>query len=465
MVIVPLWNVCRTESRNIQRMRNPFPIAVILPVVLLVAVSCKDSIKPEVSFNNNNVLLPAIEFNTPGESEVFIRYWPVNNTSRQQQSKTTKGRNHRIVLLNLKPATEYNYQIHTSAGQLNDVFSFRTGTLPEEVTQTKKQIIDTTQFKGFALVRRLSPKGVDVIIDNEGDVVWYHLYDTVVRRPFVWTSKNTILSIYDSAQIVEYDIYGNKLLDIKLEDHGIPNMIHHDAVFNSTGDIVSLTHDSLKMDLRKFGYGENRYIRADGIVVLSTDAKKIWEWNLFSVYNPLDHPEKKVNLKQSVGHANSIAIDKDGHYLVSFREFSQVWKINSTDGSVIWKLGKDGDFKMDEDAYFIKQHAICFNDAGELMMFDNGDKKTRPNSRVLSFKLNENTMEATVRAKVILPLELSADKMCSAVSVSDGKYLVCTSKKNGIISVVNDDAEILWRVDLTRPSYRAYYLSDPFTRQ
>ena len=453
------------NQRNNRRMRNPVRIAFALPLVLLLTMGCKDNITPQVSFHNNNVLLPAIEFTTPDDVEAYIKYWPAHNPSRLQQSTKTKGKNHRIVLLNLKEATEYKYQIYTSSPEkIDDVFSFQTATLPEEVTQTKKVVIDTMQFKGFALVRRLAPKGVDVIIDNEGDVVWYHLYDTVVRRPFVWTSRNTILSIYDSAQIVEYDVYGNKLLDIKLEDHGIPNMIHHDAVFNSTGDIVSLTHDSLKMDLRKFGYAKDRYIRADGIVVLTTDAKKIWEWNLFSVYNPLDHPEKKINLKQSVGHANSIAIDKDGHYLVSFREFSQVWKINSTDGSVIWKLGKDADFKMEEDAYFIKQHAICFNDAGELMMFDNGEKKTRPNSRVLSFKLNEKTMEAGVRANVVLPLELSADKMCSAVTVSDGKYLVCTSKKNGIISVVDDDGKILWRVDLTRPSYRAYYLPDPFAK-
>ncbi len=441
-------------------------IAIFIIPVLLFTGCGRQDITPVVGLHNNNVLLPTIKFSTSQESEVFVEYWMVSDTRRVQRSKMSKGKDHRIVLLNLKPLTTYNYVIHTTSPESKtDVFSFQTGKLPDDITNTKKQVIDTAKFKGFVLVRRLAPKGADVIIDSEGDVVWYHQYDTIVRRPFVWTSRNSILSVYDSAQIVEYDIYGDNILDIKLEDHGISNMLHHDALFDSKGDIVSLTHDSVRMDLRKFGYGKNQYLRADGIIVFSTQGKKIWEWNLLSAYSPMDHPDRKVDPKHSLGHANSLTIDKDGHYVVSFRDFSQLWKINSTDGSVIWKLGEGGDFKMDKNGYFIKQHAIYFNKAGELMMFDNGDRKARPNSRVLSFKLNDKTMEADIGINVVLPLELSADKMCSTELISDGKYLVCTSKRNGIISVVNDKAEILWRVDLTRPSYRAYYLSDPFAGQ
>ena len=439
---------------------------IVLLLTWFLAVGCQQRVEFKITFHKNNVLLPAIEFTTQDDAEVFIEYWPTENVQRIQRSKTSKGKEHRIVLLNLKPATTYQCRVlnKTTDSEI-DGFALQTGELPAAVTHTNKQKIDTTLFKGFILIRRLAPRGVDVILDNEGDVVWYNLYDTIVRRPFVFTDKRSVLSIYDSSQIVEYDLYGNNLLNMKLEDHGIFNMIHHDAVFDRKGDIVSLTHDSVKMDLRKFGYPGEKFVRADGIVVVSTAGKKIWEWNLLSVYNPLDHPEKKINLRQSLGHANSLTIDKDGHYIVSFRDFSQLWKINSVDGSVMWKLGKDGDFKMDENGYFLRQHAVTINKLGQLMVFDNGERGIRPNSRVLSFKLNEQTMEAAIETNVVLPLDLSADKMCSAELIDDGMYLVCTSKRSGIISVVNDKAEVLWRVDLTSPSYRAYYLSDPFGQQ
>jgi hypothetical protein len=71
-------------------------------------------------------------------------------------------------------------------------------------------------------------------------------------------------------------------------------------------------------------------------------------------------------------------------------------------------------------------------------------------------------MTADIAANIVLPSELSADKMCSAERIGPGQYLVCTSKRNGIISVVDDSAEVLWRVDLSKPSYRAYYLQNPF---
>jgi hypothetical protein len=52
--------------------------------------------------------------------------------------------------------------------------------------------------------------------------------------------------------------------------------------------------------------------------------------------------------------------------------------------------------------------------------------------------------------------------MCSAEQIADGKFLVCTSKRKGIISIVDSAGEVLWRVNLTKPSYRAYYLKNPF---
>ena len=424
-----------------------------------------ENIVPRVSFYHNNGLLPNIVFTTNNESDVLIEYWPYTDSTRVCASQISKGVDHNFILVNLKPLTDYSFVIkNLTTGSRSNTYSFQTLELPKDVIDTKKVLIDTALFNGYILVRSVGPVGSEAIINNEGDVVWYHRYDTAVRRPFFWTNNKSILSIYDSSQIFEHDLFGDQKLNLKLDQHKVLNMLHHEILFNEKEQILSLTHDSTKMDLRKLGGTKDQYLRADGIILLSKEGEKLWDWNLLAEYNPLEAPIGKIDLKQSLGHANSMTIDKDGHYLVSFRDFSQIWKIHSENGSVIWKLGKGGDFTLDEDDYFIAQHSLCFNSDGDLMFFDNGDRSARPYSRVLSFKIEEDKRKVTNNLKINLPLELSAYKMCSADYIDRGKYLICTSKKNGIISVVDDTGNVLWRVDLNRPSYRAYYLPNPFEK-
>lgn len=438
-------------------------IAVLLALSLFT--SCvNNNLEPTVDLSENS-LRPAIQFQTANHSEAFISYWPKDNPFQKQHSRKSTGKDHRVILLNLKPATTYDYVIHTSNPErTTNALSFTTAPLPAFVTQSAKVKIDTSVFNGYVLIRRLAPFGVDVIIDRAGDVVWYHKYDTVVRRPFNWTSRGTILSVYDSSRVVEYDLEGNKLLDIDASLFGKGNTLHHDAVLNAEGNVVALSHDSTTMDLRRFGYARDQNIRGDGIIVFDRQGKLLWKWNILDVYDPNHYPERKPDLYHSLGHSNSLAIDNDGNYIISFRDFSEIWKINAIDGSVIWKLGEEGDIATGKDHAFLRQHAAYITDEGELMLFDNGDRKTRPLSRVLSFKIDEHARQAKVRTNVVLPAELSADKMCSAVRITPGKFLICTSKRNGIISVVNDNAEVLWRVDLNSPSFRAYYLSNPFAQ-
>jgi len=419
--------------------------------------------QPEVTFLNGNALLPQIIFESPDSGEFIVTYWPVEKPNKKRKSGLSAGTQHQIILTNLKAATKYSFDIYDKiSGRTSGPFSFETPALPDDITASEKHTIDTTQFDGFILVRGWTPRGADVIIDNEGDVVWYHQYDSSVTRPFSWTTQHSILSIYDSARIVEYDLYGNQMLNIDLDDPNIQRKVHHDILYDGKGNIISLTHDSIKMDLRKFGGHVNQFLRADGILVLNPSGKIEWQWNLLQVLDPMKLDPKLVSPGQSLGHANSIAIDRDGHYLVSFRDFSQVWKINSNDGSVIWKLGAGGDLEMDKEAYFIGQHSAYVNDTGDLVLFDNGDRKNRPYSRILSFSIDESAANAKTKINIRLNKELSAAKMCSVETIENEKFLVCTTKRSGIISVVNNTGDVLWRVNLSSPSYRAHYLKDPF---
>lgn len=418
---------------------------------------------PKVTFLHENALLPNIQFETGDDEQVRVEYWPEAQPANRQSSSVSQGRSHSIPLFNLRERTVYNYWVvRADSSRKSKMYGFITGEVPEKAFKPTRDKIDSTLFPGYILVRRLSGSGADAILNNRGEVVWYHLYDKPVRRAFSWTNHQSILSTYDSAEIVEVDLAGNQVLDLDLEKLKIPNKLHHEIAYNPKGDIATLTLDSARMDLRKFGGTRDQMLRADGLVVIDKQGKKVWEWNLLQQTNPLTFDGGPFELKESWGHANSFAVDADGNYLISFRDFDQIWKINAVDGSVIWKFGKNGDFEMDPDSYFIKQHSVHFNKKGELMMFDNGSAGKRPNSRVLCFRLDEKNRKAETTVKVILPMELSGYRMCSAEYIADGKYLVCITRRGGVVAVVNDAGEILWKVILKAPSYRAYYLEHPF---
>lgn len=418
---------------------------------------------PKVTFVHDNALLPNIQFETREDESVRVEYWKEGRPADRQSSGVSKGRKHSITLVKLAERTTYNFWIiRADTTHKSRMYTLVTGEVPEKAFRPSKEKIDSTLFTGYILVRRLSGSGADAILNRKGDVVWYHLYDKPVRRAFSWTDHQSILSTYDSAEIVEVDLMGNQVLDIDLEKMNIPNKLHHEIAYNGRGEIAVLTLDSARLDLRKFGGRQNQMLRADGLVVIDRNGKKVWEWNLLQQTNPLIFNGGPFELKGSWGHANSFAVDRDGNYLISFRDFNQIWKVSAADGSVIWRFGKNGDFEMDEDSYFIKQHSVHFNKKGELMMFDNGSADQRPNSRVLCFKLDEKNRKAETTVKVKLPLELSGYRMCSAEYIADGKYLVCITRRGGVVAVVNDEGEVLWKVILKAPSYRAYYLENPF---
>lgn len=435
----------------------------VLTCVFIFGCTAFISDKPSVEFVKGNVLLPQVTFHTYDSIPVYVEYWKEKGGTKER-SKISAGRDHAIILMNLTQETLYNYIIRSEKNdKRTETHQFTTGKIPENVLTIEKEQIDTAVFNGYILLRRFNKSGADIIMNNAGEIVWYHLYDTIVRRTCYWTSQNTILSIYDTARIVETDLSGRRKLDIDLFKLGNPTFIHHDILFDKDNNIISLTADSVQIDARRFGGNASEFVYGDGLIRLSKEGKTLWRWSLLDSKNLHTLLKASRNPKEPIGHANSIAIAEDGNYLVSFRDFAQIWKIHSQTGEVLWKLGKGGDFKMDTTSYFIGQHSIHLNKRGNLVMFDNGKAKVRPNSRVLSLQINEINREAKAEFITTLPRSLSSYRMCSAYEIDVDKLLVCTSRQYAFVTVTNKAGEILWKIRSSNSSYRAYYIEDPFS--
>ncbi|KAJ3497582.1 hypothetical protein NLG97_g1793 [Lecanicillium saksenae] len=132
--------------------------------------------------------------------------------------------------------------------------------------------------------------------------------------------------------------------------------------------------------------------------------KVLFEWHSLDHISPKDavlpllEGQAGNGLNSSVAwdyfHINSIEKGSDGHYLLSGRHVSTVYKINGTDGSIIWQLGGNHtDFALGKDVEFGYQHHARYMPGTNesftyLSLFDNsfyGSEATGNGSNITTY--------------------------------------------------------------------------------
>jgi arylsulfate sulfotransferase len=415
----------------------------------------------------DNPLKFYLELETLDSTEIILDYW--STTPENALHKISKlATRHVITLSGLEPSTPYIYKLKMlKKGRVvyeTEKAMFKTGTMPERVMSLVVEKQYPKPFEGHLLIRRFDEKGSNILINPSGKAVWYQEFDTTVLHPFAWTERQTVLSLQDSFIVAEHDLDGNQLLELDLKEKGFEFPIHHELIYHPNGNLLALSSVEKIYDLSKKGLSKTEKVKADALFLFDKDGKKLWEWSTFDVANPADDPKIK-EYYQDWGHANSVSLDRDGNYLISFRDFSQVWKIDANDGHLIWKLGKGGDFKMPESAHFIAQHGAHINSEGHLMLFDNGDAKIRPYSRVLSFAIDEEKKIAEPQLLIDLSKDMTSYRMGSAYLIAPERILVCVTRKDATIAIMTSTGEILWQMRTGDATYRAYHIPNAFVEK
>jgi outer membrane protein assembly factor BamB len=208
------------------------------------------------------------------------------------------------------------------------------------------------------------------------------------------------------------------------------------------------------MDLSSVGGGKQDTVGSDGIIIMDSTGKKLWQWSVFDVMDPLKDPGILKN-KKDWTHANSLNFDKDGNFLISFYNNGQIWKLDAHTGKIIWKFGKGGTIAMPAECNFTQSHAVHINPFGSLMFFDNGVAKKQ--SEVFALKLDEKRKTAVIDLHIKLPEEVYNERMGSAYMVGDSTILCCCSKKH-ITVLANKKGVLLWTLNTGIPPYRVEFL-------
>lgn len=487
---------------------NQYPLAkrIILIIIALILIGCgftwymyrSISIHSiQLSSPNNYAMEEEVNVTLDKPASVFVEYWKDSSLQKYRTGFSRKGLNHPLVLLLLEPNTTYHYRVVVN--RLIDIpsetFSFRTreqspwlvhNWIKEENPHDAGALAD-----GMVMLCNARLPGYIAMVDGKGAIRWYYQIDDIGVRAATITPRGTLLAMLrppmkdviddtpkDEADsllqmergirrgamgfaggtgIAEISLDGKQMWRVNMDSAagGKYNIIHHDIRMDKDGHIVTLVRTKKIIDMSEIGGQGIDTLVGDGILVMDTTGKEIKVWNVWDHWD-IKHDPSIKEFAYDRFHFNSLNIDHDGNYLVSVAIEDQIWKINSNTGKIMWKLGKNGSFKMDTTNYFSFQHSAHINPYGDLMVFDNSLWKKR--SGGISFSLDTINWVATTKIQAFLPRSKYTSRMGSAYVLPNGNLLQ-TSSKTGTVMVTDVNGKILWELNNYFVPYRAEYIS------
>lgn len=362
--------------------------------------------------------------------------------------------------------------------------------------------------------------------DTEGNLVWYLSSDGSATRMLRGGTFLVFGSGPQATTISEVDLVGHTLRETEmprvaeqietmtgLKSVCKPNGqqciagFHHDSIGLPNGHIIAIGTIERVFPSGEQGSDDPVNIAATLLIDLDQDMQVKWVWNAF---DHLDVKRKSkgdshcrppggnmacapVFLTQSANdwlHGNAVSYTReDGNLTLSMPEQDWIIKIDydhgKGSGKVLWKLGQDGDFKVDSSdpkPWFSYQHDAAFEPPGSntLVLLDNGhrrvekekdkdgkEKDKEPDSRGQVWKIDEKAKTATLVMNA--DLGVYAGAMGSAHRLSNGNYHFNTAvAKDGAGMVkaieVRPDGKIVYVLDaLGAAIYRSNRVADLYT--
>ena len=447
---------------------------------------------------NNLAFQEDIKIELSKPSGLFVRYWMKGSPERYRTAKSGKAIEDTAHLMLLQTDTTYEYEIVIDQfmGQRSRVLSFHT---PQPSPWLKINWVSDDHphdpkalGNGLAMLCYGRVPGYIAMVDGMGQIRWYWQIGDIGVRAATFTPQGTILAMLrppkidaiddtpksqieilnelhvpmrrgslgfaGGTAIAEIDLTGKMLWRVDLDkiQTGEFKVIHHDVLKDKKGYIHTLYRPKKIVDMAEIGGSGIDTLGGDGILVIDSTGRVIRKWNVWDVWDIKKDPYIQ-RFAYDRFHMNSLIFDKDSNYLVSVAVEDQVWKINARSGKIMWKFGKNGDFKMDTTSWFSFQHSVNINERNELMLFDNS--LFRKESRGISFVLDTLSMTATTKINAPLPKSKYTSRMGSAYLLPNGNLLQ-TSAKTGTVMVTNDKGLILWELHASFVPYRTEYVPE-----
>ena len=434
---------------------------------------------------------------------VAVNYSSSNSVVQETSTKPCDGLfTMNFYVAGLRAKTTYSVKhILQNNGSVSEgpVLSFTSGQAPEDVP-TVTMVKPNSGLAEQPVVLSASLFTKFLATDLDGNAIWYYPGDlTFLTRPEpggYFFGINEAAGGDQSRQIVrEFDLAGITVLETnaarineQLAAAGKRpiSAFHHEARRLSNGHILVLAGvEQILTDVQGPGPVD---ILGDMIIVLNRNLEVIWTWDAFDHLDPNRMATQNDRCGPGVCppvflgpqpndwlHGNSVAEAPDGNLVYSARSQDWVIKIDYQNGrgsgNVIWRLGKDGDFKInstDPDPWFSHQHDPEYEADGTLTLFDNGNgrwvKNPDAHSRGQVFRIDEKNRIADLTLNVDLGHYSLA--LGSAQLLQNGNYFFDSGFREdgtGISTEVDPSGNIVYEIESSAPEYRTFRMKNMYT--
>ena len=363
------------------------PLPRTLPVVALVAVAlaCSESTQgpaapafrsAAVSPNPHNTISAVVTITATGYDSAFVRYWRAGGPTRRTPGHAFAGDSVVTVpVLGFDTAATYTLEVDlvlgTDTAVAVDTQAFLSGSLPAWIPAAVAQGSDTTP--GYLA---LSYPGGPVIIDNAGTVRWY------------LGSPDAALNSFQAHPNGRYTLFGStdsprqyRVLD---ELGAVVDTLtcvawptrFHDLVVMPGGDFWISCDETRVMDLTSVGGLDSVNVMWSIIQHVAADGTLLFEWKSADHFDISDVPaSERTGTSVNATHGNGIAVDTDGHLLLSFRTLNEITKVHVPTGAILWRFGglrNQFAFVNDVKGTFERQHGLRVAGPGQIQLLDNG---------------------------------------------------------------------------------------------
>jgi arylsulfotransferase ASST len=325
-----------------------------------------------------------------------------------------------LVLLGLRAGTGYQATVEVTGpggGASSDTLAFTTGPLPELLQGVT---ISTTGSGGPGLTLTSIQLGGTAVFalafDSAGTIRWYRQF--AGDEPFggeVKQQTNGHFTLYRGVStgveaapghFVEFTAGGDSVRAITvpspryLDNHEL--WITRDA--GGEERFHYFTYDRRSVDLRALGGAATVSLAGHQLVRARPDGSTEFEWSAWNHLRLAEWieppgPDPSEAVARDFDHPNALTFDRDGNYVVSFRNLAQVMKIDAHTGDVIWRLGglrNDFTFVSDPLGGFSAQHSVSVLPNGNILLYDNGSRHHPAESRAVEYSLDTVSKTATM---------------------------------------------------------------------
>ena len=334
-----------------------------------------------VAGNPDNVLSAVVTVRVRLADSVAVRYGPGLTSDSVTPAVLPTGDSAVVPVLGLLPATTYALRVVAFGGggqaAFGTPYGFTTDTLPSDLPRYVASGSDPSPgYIVFATGR------YGVVIDNTGRVVWYRRFPTPVGLNFQPqpTGRYTVRppTPDPAGPWYEIDPLGHVTRTFGCA-HGLVARFH-DLIAEPDGAYWMMCDDTRTMDLSGVGGVAGAQVTGTVVQHVSAAGVLLFEWNPFDHFQITDlDSASRTGASVNWTHGNALDRDAEGNLLVSFRSLSEVTKIDTKTGAVVWRMGglrNQFAFQNAPPLGFARQHGLRVTGPGRLALLDNlGDPR------------------------------------------------------------------------------------------